>query len=151
MPDKKEIDRNEIKMELIAPDRLEGNYTVSKSIVGQIQVSSGIIKKVKDGTFQLLITGKSSPKVYKLDFNSDKMIFVSGELGNGAIHYDKDLDKIYIKGAQAGQIGSVIGIVLSTVIANLSVSFLLSCPAATHQLRWLLKVSMMLRLPSIRS
>ena len=34
---------------------------------------------------------------------------------------DKDLDKIYIKGAQAGQIGSVIGIVLSTVIANLSV------------------------------
>lgn len=61
-----------------------------------IQVSSGIIKKVKDGTFQLLITGKSSPKVYKLDFNSDKMIFVSGELGNGAIHYDKDLDKIKI-------------------------------------------------------
>ncbi|WP_129659390.1 hypothetical protein [Bacteroides fragilis] len=96
MPDKKEIDRNEIKMELIAPDRLEGNYTVSKSIAGQIQVSSGIIKKVKDGTFQLLITGKSSPKVYKLDFNSDKMIFVSGELGNGAIHYDKDLDKIKI-------------------------------------------------------
>ena len=34
---------------------------------------------------------------------------------------DKDLDKIYIKGAQAGQIGSVIGIVLSTVIANFSV------------------------------
>ena len=96
MPDKKEIDRNEIKMELIAPDRLEGNYTVSQSIAGQIQVSSGIIKKVKDGTFQLLITGKSSPKVYKLDFNSDKMIFVSGELGNGAIHYDKDLDKIKI-------------------------------------------------------
>ena len=31
------------------------------------------------------------------------------------------MDKIYIKGAQAGQIGSVIGIVLSTVIANLSV------------------------------
>lgn len=43
-----------------------------------------------------MITGKSSPKVYKLDFNSDKMIFVSGELGNGAIHYDKDLDKIKI-------------------------------------------------------
>lgn len=34
---------------------------------------------------------------------------------------NKDLDEIYIKGAQAGQIGSVIGIVLSTVIANLSV------------------------------
>lgn len=33
----------------------------------------------------------------------------------------KDLDQIYIKGAQAGQIGSVIGIVLSTVIANFSV------------------------------
>ena len=63
---------------------------------GRVQVSSGINKKVKDGTFQLLITGKSSPKVYKLDFNSDKMIFVSGELGNGAIHYDKDLDKIKI-------------------------------------------------------
>ena len=34
---------------------------------------------------------------------------------------DKDLDKIYIKGAQAGQIGAFIGIVLSTVIANFSV------------------------------
>lgn len=34
---------------------------------------------------------------------------------------DKDLDEIYIKGAQVGQIGSVIGIVLSTVIANFSV------------------------------
>lgn len=75
--------------------RLEGNYTVSKSIVGQIQVSSGIIKKEKMDV-STLITGKSSPKVYKLDFNSDKMIFVSGELGNGAIHYDKDLDKIKI-------------------------------------------------------
>ena len=34
---------------------------------------------------------------------------------------DKDLDEIYIKGAQAGQIGAFIGIVLSTVIANFSV------------------------------
>ena len=34
---------------------------------------------------------------------------------------NKDLDEIYIKGAQAGQIGAFIGIVLSTVIANLSV------------------------------
>ncbi|SHJ11858.1 MFS transporter, DHA3 family, tetracycline resistance protein [Clostridium cavendishii DSM 21758] len=33
----------------------------------------------------------------------------------------KDLDEIYIKGAQIGQIGSVIGIVLSTLIANFSV------------------------------
>src|SRR5574344_1460099 len=33
----------------------------------------------------------------------------------------KDLDQIYMKGAQVGQIGSVIGIVLSTVIANFSV------------------------------
>ncbi|CEQ26665.1 major facilitator superfamily [[Clostridium] sordellii] len=31
------------------------------------------------------------------------------------------MDEIYIKGAQVGQIGSVIGIVLSTVIANFSV------------------------------
>ena len=34
---------------------------------------------------------------------------------------NKDLDEIYIKGAQAGQIGAFIGIVLSTVIANFSV------------------------------
>lgn len=96
MPDKKEIDLNEARTELVTSDRLEGNYTVSKSIAGQVQVSSGIIKKIKNGAFQLLITGKSSPKVYKLGFASDEMIFVSEELGNGIIHYDKDLDKIKV-------------------------------------------------------
>lgn len=45
MPDKKEIDLNEARTELVTSDRLEGNYTVSKSIAGQVQVSSGIIKK----------------------------------------------------------------------------------------------------------
>lgn len=45
MPDKKEIDLNEARIELVTSDRLEGNYTVSKSIAGQVQVSSGIIKK----------------------------------------------------------------------------------------------------------
>jgi DHA3 family tetracycline resistance protein-like MFS transporter len=34
---------------------------------------------------------------------------------------EQDLDKIYIKGAQAGQIGAVIGIILSTIVGNLSV------------------------------
>lgn len=96
MPDKKEIDLNEARTELVTSDRLEGNYTVSKSIAGQVQISSGIIKKIKNGAFQLLITGKSSPKVYKLGFDSDEMIFVSEELGNGIIHYDKDLDKIKV-------------------------------------------------------
>lgn len=96
MPDKKEIDLNEARTELVTSDRLEGNYTVSKSIAGQVQVSSGIIKKIKNDAFQLLITGKSSPKVYKLGFDSDEMIFVSEELGNGIIHYDKDLDKIKV-------------------------------------------------------
>ncbi|MEI3918332.1 hypothetical protein [Bacteroides hominis] len=96
MPDKKEIDLNEARTELVTSDRLEGNYTVSKSIAGQVQVSSGIVKKIKNGAFQLLITGKSSPKVYKLGFDADEMIFVSEELGNGIIHYDKDLDKIKV-------------------------------------------------------
>lgn len=96
MPHKKEIDLNEARTELVTSDRLEGNYTVSKSIAGQVQVSSGIIKKIKNGAFQLLITGKSSPKVYKLGFDADEMIFVSEELGNGIIHYDKDLDKIKV-------------------------------------------------------
>ena len=96
MPDKKEIDLNEARTELVTSDRLEGNYTVSKSIAGQVQVSSGIIKKIKNGAFQLLITGKSSPKVYKLGFDADEMIFVSEVLGNGIIHYDKDLDKIKV-------------------------------------------------------
>ena len=96
MPDKKEIDLNEARTELVTSDRLEGNYTVSKSIAGQVQVSSGIIKKIKNGAFQLLITGKSSPKVYKLGFDADEMIFVSEELGNGIIHYDKDFDKIKV-------------------------------------------------------
>ena len=49
--------------------------------------------------------------------------FISGSLEAWIAEEEKnkDLDEIYIKGAQAGQIGSVIGIVLSTVIANLSV------------------------------
>ena len=34
---------------------------------------------------------------------------------------EQDLDRMYIKGAQAGQIGAVIGIILSTIVGNLSV------------------------------
>ena len=49
--------------------------------------------------------------------------FISGSLEAWIAEEDKnkDLDEIYIKGAQAGQIGAFIGIVLSTVIANFSV------------------------------
>ncbi|WP_271813893.1 tetracycline efflux MFS transporter TetA(P) [Clostridium beijerinckii] len=49
--------------------------------------------------------------------------FISGSLEAWIAEEEKamDLDRIYIKGAQVGQIGSVIGIVLSTVIANFSV------------------------------
>ncbi|HHQ4319418.1 TPA: tetracycline efflux MFS transporter TetA(P) [Clostridium perfringens] len=50
--------------------------------------------------------------------------FISGSLEAWIAEEEKnkDLDEIYIKGAQAGQIGAFIGIVLSTVIANFSVS-----------------------------
>ena len=49
--------------------------------------------------------------------------FISGSLEAWIAEEEKnkDLDDIYIKGAQAGQIGAFIGIVLSTVIANFSV------------------------------
>ena len=49
--------------------------------------------------------------------------FISGSLEAWIAEEErsKDLDQIYMKGAQVGQIGSVIGIVLSTVIANFSV------------------------------
>ncbi|MDK0981218.1 tetracycline efflux MFS transporter TetA(P) [Clostridium perfringens] len=49
--------------------------------------------------------------------------FISGSLEAWIAEEEKnkDLDEIYIKGAQARQIGAFIGIVLSTVIANFSV------------------------------
>ena len=49
--------------------------------------------------------------------------FISGSLEAWIAEEEKnkDLDEIYIKGAQAGQIGAFIGLVLSTVIANFSV------------------------------
>ena len=49
--------------------------------------------------------------------------FISGSLEAWIAEEEKnkDLDEIYIKGAQAGQIGAFIGIVLSTLIANFSV------------------------------
>lgn len=49
--------------------------------------------------------------------------FISGSLEAWIAEEEKnkDLDEIYMKGAQAGQIGAFIGIVLSTVIANFSV------------------------------
>ena len=49
--------------------------------------------------------------------------FISGSLEAWIAEEEKnkDLDEIYIKGAQAWQIGAFIGIVLSTVIANFSV------------------------------
>ncbi|MDD7794349.1 MFS transporter [Clostridium sp. 'White wine YQ'] len=34
----------------------------------------------------------------------------------------RDLEQVYIKGAQAGQVGSVVGIILSTIIANFYIS-----------------------------
>ena len=49
--------------------------------------------------------------------------FISGSVEAWIAEEEKaiELDQIYIKGAQAGQIGSVIGIVLSAIIANFSV------------------------------
>ena len=49
--------------------------------------------------------------------------FISGSLEAWIAEEEKnkDLDEIYIKGAQAGQIGAFIGILLRTVIANFSV------------------------------
>lgn len=49
--------------------------------------------------------------------------FISGSVDAWIAEEEKakDLDKVYIKGAQAGQIGAVIGIILSTIIGNLSV------------------------------
>ena len=49
--------------------------------------------------------------------------FISGSLEAWIAEEEKnkDLDEIYLQGAQAGQIGAFIGIVLSTVIANFSV------------------------------
>lgn len=49
--------------------------------------------------------------------------FVSGAVEAWIAEEDKtkDLDKIYIKGAQLGQIGTVTGIILSTIIGNFSI------------------------------
>lgn len=49
--------------------------------------------------------------------------FVSGAVEAWIAEEDKtkDLDEIYIKGAQLGQIGTVIGIILSTIIGNFSI------------------------------
>ncbi|WP_236896754.1 tetracycline efflux MFS transporter TetA(P) [Clostridium beijerinckii] len=49
--------------------------------------------------------------------------FISGSLEAWIAEEEKamDLDRIYMKGAQVGQIASVIGIVLSTIIANFSI------------------------------
>lgn len=50
--------------------------------------------------------------------------FVSGALNAWIAEEDKtrELDAIYLKGAQANQIGSVIGIILSVILANFSIS-----------------------------
>lgn len=49
--------------------------------------------------------------------------FVSGAIEAWIAEEEKtkDLDQIYIRGAQAGQIGTVMGIILSTIIGNLSI------------------------------
>ncbi|MCT8978091.1 MFS transporter [Clostridium sp. CX1] len=49
--------------------------------------------------------------------------FISGSVEAWIAEEEKeqDLDKMYIKGAQAGQIGAVIGIILSTIVGNFSV------------------------------
>ncbi len=49
--------------------------------------------------------------------------FISGAIDAWIVGEDKtrDLDQIYLGGAQAAQIGSVIGIILSTIIGNFSI------------------------------
>ncbi|QLY78557.1 MFS transporter [Clostridium intestinale] len=49
--------------------------------------------------------------------------FISGSIDAWIAEESKgeDLNRVYIKGAQAGQIGSVVGIVFSTILGNLSV------------------------------
>ena len=49
--------------------------------------------------------------------------FISGSVEAWIAEEEKeqDLDRMYIKGAQVGQIGAVIGIILSTIVGNLSV------------------------------
>src|SRR5574344_228119 len=51
------------------------------------------------------------------------LTFISGSLEAWIAEEEKamNLDRIYMKGAQVGQIASVIGIVLSTIIANFSI------------------------------
>ncbi|HBI6883465.1 TPA: tetracycline efflux MFS transporter TetA(P) [Clostridium perfringens] len=101
------------------------------------EIPTGIVADVYSRKLSIVIVGVLTGVGFILEGSISSFIFVlvaqivwglgstfiSGSLEAWIAEEEKnkDLDEIYIKGAQAGQIGAFIGIVLSTVIANFSV------------------------------
>ena len=102
-----------------------------------VEIPTGIVADVYSRKLSIVIGGVLTGVGFILEGSISSFVFVlvaqivwglgstfiSGSLEAWIAEEEKnkDLDEIYIKGAQAGQIGAFIGIVLSTVIANFSV------------------------------
>ncbi|MDO5428032.1 hypothetical protein [Parabacteroides sp.] len=95
MPERSVIDPAQAVYEVIQPSRLIGNYTFEKKVEqGVSEYGSGVLEMRDDGTFVLLITGRYDPRVYALTYRN--MCFYSDELGEGTVHYDRELDAVKI-------------------------------------------------------
>ncbi|RBR32542.1 tetracycline efflux MFS transporter TetA(P) [Enterococcus cecorum] len=84
-------------------------------VIGAVLTGLGFILEGSISSFAFVLTAQI---VWGLGST-----FISGSVEAWIAEEEKeqDLDRMYIKGAQAGQIGAVIGIILSTMIGNLSV------------------------------
>ena len=85
------------------------------------EIPTGIVADVYSRKLSIVIGGVLTGVGFILEGSISTFISGSLEAWIAEEEKNKDLDEIYIKGAQAGQIGAFIGIVLSTVIANFSV------------------------------
>ncbi|WP_027625658.1 tetracycline efflux MFS transporter TetA(P) [Clostridium lundense] len=84
-------------------------------VIGAVLTGLGFILEGSISSFAFVLTAQI---VWGLGST-----FISGSVEAWIAEEEKeqDLNRMYIKGAQAGQIGAVIGIILSTMIGNLSV------------------------------
>ena len=98
LPSHKEVDYSTIKNTAINTFDLPGNYTFI-AIAGEEETySSAILKKVGYNQFSLTINTPTSPYplVYLVEYDEQKGVLHSEDIGTGTIHYNRKLGTVKI-------------------------------------------------------
>lgn len=96
-PERRVVDYEGIKTEVIEPVILEGNYTIESSTADNSRYGSAILKKITDREYRLFVMQDERQRVFSVFYDSENMMFSSDELGFGIVHYNKILETIKVE------------------------------------------------------